>query len=125
MRAKKTDIPIGFEDSKSYGRYMAWGDMDIGWEGWQAGRDATVAFKILPGGSCQVPHWGYMIKGRMRLKFSDHDEVINAGEAFYMQPGHIPVTEEDCELVWFSPKGETKKVMEMLAHGREEVKKKG
>ncbi len=64
-----------------------------------------------------------MIKGRMRLKYADHDEVVNAGEVFYMQPGHIPVTEEDCELVWFAPKGETRKVMKMLSSSREAVKK--
>ncbi len=114
MRAVKTDLPLLVQDGKSYGRYMEWGDMDVAWESWQAGRDSTAVFKKLPGGSCQVPHWGYMIKGRMRLKYADHDEVINSGEVFYMQPGHIPVTEEDCELVWFAPKGETRKVMEAL-----------
>ncbi len=122
MRAKKADIPLVFEDGKSYGRYMEWGDLDVGWEGWQAGRDTT-AFKKLPGGGCQVPHWGYLIKGRMRIKYSDHDEVINAGEAFYMQPGHIPVTEEDCELVTFSPKGENKKTMGLLVRIRNAAEK--
>lgn len=64
-----------------------------------------------------------MIKGRMRLKYTDRDEVINTVEVFYMQPGHIPVTEEDCELVWIAPKGETRKVMEVLRQS-EVVKKK-
>ncbi len=118
MRGKKTDIPMVFEDGESYGRYMEWGDMDVGWEGWKAGRDTARAFKALPDGSCQVPHWGYLIKGRMRMKYSDRDEVINAGEVFYMQPGHIPVAEEDCELVTFSPKGENKKTMKLLAASR-------
>jgi hypothetical protein len=41
-----------------------------------------------------------------------------------MQPGHIPVAEEDCELVTFSPKGEkNKKTMELLLHSRETMKK--
>ncbi len=124
MRAQREDIPLAFQDGKSYGRYMEWGEMDVAWEGWQAGRDSTAAFKALPGGSCQVPHWGYLIKGRMRLKYTDHDELINAGEVFYMQPGHIPVTEEDGELVWFAPKGETKKVMEILARNKESLKKR-
>ncbi len=123
MRARKEDIPTIFEDGKSYGRYMEWGDFDVGWEGWQAGRDSTQAFKALPGGSCQVPHWGYLIKGRMRIKYGDLEEVINAGEAFYMEPGHIPITEEDCELVTFSPKGENKKTMELLVRSREAMKK--
>ncbi len=127
MRAKREDIPVGFQAGKSYGRYMEWGDMDVGWESWEGGRDATEAFRVLPGGSCPVPHWGYMIKGSMRVKYRDHDEVINAGEVFYMQPGHIPVTtefKEDCEMVWFAPKGETRKVMETLARNRESMKKR-
>ncbi len=41
MRARKADIPILFEEGKSYGRYMEWGDLDVGWEGWPAGRDST------------------------------------------------------------------------------------
>ncbi len=126
MRAKKEEIPLVVEDGKSYGRYMEWGDMDVAWEGWQAGRDATQLFKVgLPEGLCQVPHWGYMIRGRMRIKYRDHDEAINAGDVFYMQPGHVPVTEEDCELVWFSPRGENKKVMEALSRARDALNRKG
>ncbi len=125
MRARKEDIPLIIQDGQSYGRYMAWGEMDVAWEFWQAGRDTTGIFKGLPDDSCPVPHWGYMIKGRMRIKYRDHDEVINAGEVFYMQPGHNTATEEDCELVWFGPKGETKKVMEVAARNKEALKKKG
>lgn len=125
MRVKKADIPIAVEDGKSYGRYMELGDMDVGWEDWQAGRDATLLFKAaLPDGRCPVPHWGYLIKGRMRIKYRDHDEFINTGEVFYMEPGHIPVTEEDTELLWFSPKGENEKIMKALFRAREATKKK-
>ncbi len=124
MRARKEDIPVVFEDGKNYGRYMAWGDLDVGWEGWQSGRDSTAVFKGLPEGSCQVPHWGYMIKGRMRIKYSDHEEVIAAGDVFYMQPGHIPVTEEDCELVTFSPMGENAKMMQALHRVQQAMMKK-
>ncbi len=66
-----------------------------------------------------------MIKGRMRLKYHERDEIVNAGEVFYMQPGHIPITEEDCELVWFSPKDEFNKLNELIARKREAMKKKG
>jgi hypothetical protein len=125
MRATKADILEVVEDGKSYGRYMEWGDMDIDWLSYPGGRDSTMAFKGLPGDGCPVPHWGYMIKGRMRMKYPDHEEVINAGEAFYMAPGHNGVTEEDCELVTFSPKGENKKVMAVVLRNREAMKKKG
>ena len=34
----------------------------------------------LPGGACQCPHWGYVIEGRMRFVFGDHEEVYEAGD---------------------------------------------
>jgi len=125
MRAKKSDIPVTYEDGKSYARWAEWGDMDVGFSGMEGGRDSTEALKGLPGDSCPVPHWGYMIKGRMRVKYRDHDDVINAGEAFYMAPGHIPVAEEDCEFVDFSPKGENKKILMAAVRNRGALKKKG
>ncbi len=124
MRAKKTDIPVAFEDKSSYSRYMEWGDMDVAWEGWQKGRDATAMLRGLPDDRCPVPHWGYLIKGRMRVKYRDHDEVISAGEVYYLAPGHIPVMEEDTELVEFSPKGENKKTFEVARRNMEAMKKK-
>ena len=38
--------------------------------------------------------------------FADRDEVIEAGDAFYMRPGHVPVGEAGSEFVQFSPSDE-------------------
>ena len=57
----------------------------------------------LPGGMCQCPHWGVVTKGRMTVSYADHDEVIEAGDAFYMTPGHTPAAEAGTEFVQFSP----------------------
>lgn len=57
----------------------------------------------LPTGRCTCPHWGYVFKGRMIVRYDDHEEVINAGEAFYMPPGHAPEAEAGTELLQFSP----------------------
>lgn len=57
----------------------------------------------LPTGRCTCPHWGYVFKGRMIVRYDDHEEVVNAGEAFYMTPGHAPEAEAGTELVQFSP----------------------
>ncbi|HEY3071872.1 MAG TPA: hypothetical protein VGJ46_03570 [Candidatus Limnocylindrales bacterium] len=54
--------------------------------------------------TCQCPHWGYVFKGRMTARYLDRDEVYQAGDAFYIPPGHIPVANEPgTEFVWFSP----------------------
>jgi hypothetical protein len=57
----------------------------------------------LPGGHCTCPHWGYVFKGRMNVRYADHVDTIEAGDAFYMAPGHVPDAEAGTEFVMFSP----------------------
>lgn len=65
--------------------------------------DLAPMLASLPGGNCSCPHWGYVLKGRMIVRYADHEEVVEAGEAFYMSPGHAPEAEEGTELIQFSP----------------------
>jgi hypothetical protein len=65
--------------------------------------DATPLMKGLPDDRCHCPHWGYVIKGSMTLRFADHDEVYEAGDAFYAPPGHVPSVTAGTEFVQFSP----------------------
>ena len=65
--------------------------------------DLAPILASLPTGRCTCPHWGYLVKGRVIVRYDDHEEVINAGEAFYMPPGHAPEAEAGTELVQFSP----------------------
>jgi len=60
----------------------------------------------LPTGKCTCPHWGYVLKGRVIVRYDDHEEVLEAGDAFYMSPGHAPEAEEGTELIQFSPADE-------------------
>ncbi len=62
--------------------------------------------KGLPGDSCQCPHWGYLLAGKITVSYPDHDEVYQAGDAFYMTPGHVPAAEAGSEFIQFSPKQE-------------------
>jgi hypothetical protein len=57
----------------------------------------------LPGGMCQCPHWGVMSKGRLTVRYADHEEVVEAGDAFYMPPGHTAAATAGTEFVQFSP----------------------
>lgn len=116
MRGSRQDLPVAFEDAQvGSSRQAEWGDMNVSLESWKAGTDATPLFKGLPDDRCQAPHWGYVLKGRLRIKYADRDEVLNAGDVYYMAPGHIPVIEEDAEVVEFSPSGEYQKTMEVAA----------
>jgi hypothetical protein len=76
--------------------------------------DLAPMLKALPSGSCPCPHWGYVLKGRMTVHYDDHDEVVEAGDAFYLAPGHAPAAEEGTEFVQFSPASELAKVMDDL-----------
>jgi hypothetical protein len=57
----------------------------------------------LPGGNCSCPHWGYVLKGRIIVRYPDHEEIVEAGDAFFMPPGHAPEAEAGTELIQFSP----------------------
>ena len=68
--------------------------------------DLAPMLKVLPGEHCSCPHWGYMLKGRLTVTYGDRTEVIEAGDAFYMTPGHTPAAEAGSEFVMFSPADE-------------------
>ena len=77
--------------------------------------DATPLMKGLPDNRCQCPHWGYVIKGKMTMRFADREEVYVAGEAFYAPPGHTPVCHEPgTEIVQFSPAEELRKTQTVM-----------
>jgi mannose-6-phosphate isomerase-like protein (cupin superfamily) len=64
----------------------------------------------LPGGRCSCPHWGYVLKGRMTVRYADHEEVCEAGDAFYMPPGHTPAAEAGTEFIQISPSDQLQEV---------------
>lgn len=72
--------------------------------------DATPLLRGLPDDSCQCPHWGYVLKGRLTFRFADHEEVFEAGDAFYLPPGHVPSAEAGSEYLQFSPSEELRVV---------------
>jgi len=65
--------------------------------------DLAPMLASLPDGRCQCPHWGVLTKGRMTVTYADHEEVIEAGDAYYMPPGHTPAADAGTELIQFSP----------------------
>jgi hypothetical protein len=66
--------------------------------------DATPLYKGLPDDRCQCPHWGYVLNGAVTFRYADGEETIEAGEAYYVPPGHVPVKHAPgTELVMFSP----------------------
>ena len=78
--------------------------------------DATPLLKGLPDDRCQCPHWGYVIKGKITMRYAAGEEVYETGDAFYCPPGHAPIRHEPgTEIVQFSPADELRKTEAVLA----------
>jgi hypothetical protein len=74
-------------------------------------------FKGLPDDRCQCDHWGYVLKGSFRVSYLDGpEEVVGAGEAYHLRPGHFVQTIEPVELVELSPVEEHDRTMAAIAH---------
>jgi hypothetical protein len=69
----------------------------------------------LPGDSCPCPHWGYVFAGQITVSYADREEIFEAGDAFYMPPGHVPAAVAGTELVQFSPGAQLAEVMAAMA----------
>jgi hypothetical protein len=73
-------------------------------------------FKGLPDDRCQCDHWGYLFKGSFRVTYLDGpDEIISAGEAYHLRPGHFVQTLEAVEMIELSPVEEHERTMAILA----------
>ena len=114
MKSSIQDLPVALEISQAVSRQVEWGGMAVGVVEVRQNLDAAPLLKGLPDDRCQLPHWGYVIKGRFRCKFADHEEVYNAGDVYFIPPGHTPVLEEGLVYVEFSPAEEVAKQSEVI-----------
>ncbi|MDQ8703362.1 hypothetical protein RCO28_12815 [Streptomyces sp. LHD-70] len=110
----RNDAPVTIEgDGVELRTQEVGGDMTVAFVTLPKGADLAPAVKGLPDDLCQCPHWGYLFKGRLKMRTKHGDEIYEAGQAFYWGPGHAPEALEDCEYIDFSP---TKEFTEVLDH---------
>jgi hypothetical protein len=69
------------------------------------GTDADLAplLRGLPDDRCDFPRWGYVVEGTVQFRFPDRVERYQAGDAYFVPPGHVPVHRAGSEIVEFSP----------------------
>ncbi len=97
-----TEIAIDVEGVGRQHRASA-GGMVVALERWVAGLDTAEMFADLPGGACQEPHFGYVLKGAATVRYNDGGtERLKMGEAYYLRPGHNVHIDEDAEFVEFT-----------------------
>jgi hypothetical protein len=79
------------------------GGYSVCFESHKADADLADLFIGLPEDRCQLPRWGYVLRGKVGFRFSDREETYEAGDAYYVPPGHTPVHHAGAEIVEFSP----------------------
>ncbi|WTW93034.1 hypothetical protein OG216_06425 [Streptomycetaceae bacterium NBC_01309] len=111
--ATRDDVPVVIEGNGVEVRTQPiGGDLSVGFVRLPKGADMGPAMQGLPGDACQCPHWGYLIKGRLKMHTPSGDDVYEAGQAYYWGPGHVPEALEDSEFVEFSPTEDFRKVVD-------------
>ena len=115
MHQQMKELPLVEDYGEGFrSRMVEWGGMIVSYETFPKGTDATPLFKGLPDDMCQAPHWGYILKGRVRIKTANSDSVLKTGDVYYLEPGHVPVYEEDTEVLEFSPKEEYQHTIDVV-----------
>jgi hypothetical protein len=115
MHATRDELPILFGSDPAAIRGADWGDLRAMVITLPAGTDLAPLLQGLPDDLCPCPHWGYILKGRIRVRYADGEETLQAGALFYLPPGHTPLVEEDIEFVEFSRPAEFQPVLDHLA----------
>jgi hypothetical protein len=95
------------------------GGYTVGFETYTADADMTPMYAGLPDDRCQAPHWGYVVKGRLTCKTAAGDETFEAGDAYYVGPGHTTVLFAGTEVVEFSPTAELQETLAVVEKNME------
>jgi hypothetical protein len=114
---EREDVPVAIKDDNVELRVQEAGDMTVSFVQLKKGTDLAPALVGQPDDLCQCPHWGYMLKGRVKMKMKDGEQVYEAGQVFYWGPGHAPEALEDSEYVDFSPTEEFNAVIRHIQGG--------
>ena len=103
-----------------------WGGLTVALMSLPANTDATPLLVGLPDDKCQCPHWGYVLKGSMHIGYTDgSEEVVKAGDIFYLPAGHTGWTDEDVSWIEVSPATEYAEVMAHVAKRQQELSQGG
>src|SRR3954453_14609972 len=102
-RTRKDEAPIAVDEPVIEGRYVELDGYTVSFETFHADVDPAPFFRGLPDDRCQCPHWGYVVSGRLIMRYADREEIYTAGDAYYIPAGHLPVVIAGTEVVEFSP----------------------
>jgi hypothetical protein len=114
-KISKSNAPDVMELEGYEGRFATLGDFTVGFETYTADADLSELFRGLPDDQCQCPHWGVVVKGKVKYTTVDGDETtIEAGEAYYVPAGHLPFLYAGTEVIEFSPTAKLNETLEVI-----------
>ncbi|MEU6236114.1 hypothetical protein [Kitasatospora sp. NPDC047058] len=121
-RISKAEAALTLDEPVIEGRYAELGGYTVGFETHKADMDPGPLFAGLPQDRCQSPHWGVVVRGKVVFRYADHDEVYRAGDAYYGEPGHLPLIFAGTELIEFSPTEALERTMAVVGRNLDAVK---
>ncbi len=107
MRARFTELPLMLAAGAAQVRGADWGGMRMAVASVPAGTDFGPLLQGLPKDRCPCDHWGYVVKGRLRVTHANGDEeIMQAGDYIHIPKGHTAVAEEDTEFLELGDAGQ-------------------
>jgi hypothetical protein len=113
-RTRKDEAPLVMDEDVITARYAELDRFTVGYETFHTEMDPAPLFKGLPDDRCQANHWGVVVAGRLEIRYPDATEVYEAGDAYYIRPGHLPWPHTGCEVIEFTPTAELQESMAVV-----------
>ena len=101
--ASRSTTPVTIDMDVVEGRYAELDAHTVSFETFKQDLDVAPYFRGLPGDACTCLHLGYVTAGQITFRWPDHEETYEAGDAYYVPPGHTPIHFAGAEIVEFSP----------------------
>jgi hypothetical protein len=124
MHITKNDIPIKIDipgakarQRTDFGGVAGYDQLGAEYFSLAAGTDIAPLLTGLHDDACPSPHWGFIISGKVIVRYTDGaEETCSSQDLFHWPAGHSVRVVDDAEVVLFSPQAEHTAVMDhMLA----------
>jgi hypothetical protein len=124
MRIAKSELTKTFENKEAVIHEGTWDDVHVEYNVFKENFEATSLSKQMLGNRNPSPRWGIVVKEQLRLKCDGTEEIVKAGDAYCLLPGHTVFAEAGTEIWEFSPDEKLKKGLEIIKGNVNAVHKK-
>ena len=118
-KLSKNDAPDALTLDGYEGHFGELADYTVGFETYTAEADLADLFKGLPEDRCQCPHWGVVLKGKLKYTHDGGETIVEAGEAYYVPAGHLPYLYAGTEVIEFSPTEQLQQTLDLVTKNME------